>query len=440
MTEKLKGQQIRHLLRRAGFGFTPEEYFAYRDLDYEEAVERLLNFEGEDNSALEALIESQKFDFTNGDDIKRWWLFRMLFTRRPLEEKLTLFWHGHFATSLKKVRNPYAMYVQNRLFRKLCMGDFGNLLLAVSKDPAMIVWLDNQQNRKGKPNENFAREIMELFTLGIGHYSEADVKEAARAFTGWQVKNGVFTFNKGAHDAGKKLFLAESGNFDGTQVISILSRHKQTGRFLAAKLLHFFLGANFDRELLKRVAGAYEVDRQIRPMLKTIFLSKAFLSRENQFSLVKSPCQYVVGTLKHLQISTIDGDLPRLLSAMGQDLFAPPSVKGWDGGTAWLSSDTMMARFNFANRIIGEKIDALKKQGSLKDLLAEKGVDDPRTCVAYFLQLLVEGDVPPPVVKRLEDYLGKEPFLKGAEAKTILDERLRGLLHLIMTLPSYQLA
>lgn len=125
---------------------------------------------------------------------------------------------------------------------------------------------------------------------------------------------------------------------------------------------------------------------------------------------------------------------------MGQDLFAPPSVKGWDGGTAWLSSDTMMARFNFANRIIGEKMDALKKQGSLKDLLAEKGIDDQGTCVAYFLQLLVEGDVPPPVVKRLEDYLGKEPFLKGAESKTLLDERLRGLLHLIMTLPSYQLA
>ncbi len=435
-----RGQQIRHLLRRAGFGFTPVEYLAYRDLEYDEAVARIINFEAEDNSALETLIESQNFDFTNGDDIKRWWLFRMLFTRRPLEEKLTLFWHGHFATSLKKVRNPYAMYVQNRLFRRLCIGDFGKLLLAVSKDPAMIVWLDNQQNRKGKPNENFAREIMELFTLGIGHYSEADIKEAARAFTGWQVKNGKFTFNKGAHDNGKKLVLGESGNFDGAQVVSLLSSKKQTGQFLAAKLLHFFLGPDFDRALLNKVAAAYEVDRQIRPMLKTIFLSKAFLSRENQFSLVKSPCQYMVGTLKHLQISTIDGDLPRLLSAMGQDLFAPPSVKGWDGGTAWLSSDTMMARFNFANRAVGEKIDALKKQGSLKDLLTEKGIYDEASCVAYFLELLVEGNVPPPVVKRLEAYLGKEPFLKGAEARILLDERLRGLLHLIMTLPTYQLA
>lgn len=168
-----KASTIRHLLSRAGFGFTPEQYQLYLDMDYEQVVDSLLDFSA-DNSALDEMLTQQSFDFANPDDIKRWWLFRMLFTRHPLQEKLTLFWHGHFATSVgEELRNPYAMYLQNRVMRQYGLGRFDDLLLAIARDPAMILWLDNEQNRKGKPNENFAREVMELFTLGIGHYQRA---------------------------------------------------------------------------------------------------------------------------------------------------------------------------------------------------------------------------------------------------------------------------
>ncbi|MBX9772169.1 MAG: DUF1800 domain-containing protein, partial [Candidatus Obscuribacterales bacterium] len=174
---------ISHLLRRAGFGATPKELAHYTKLGYAEAVEELLNPQTVDNSELEKLIADQQFDFTQIDDLRRWWLYRMTFTKRPLEEKMTLFWHGHFATGDAKVKNTFSMYGQNLLLRKYALGNFQDLLMGITRDPAMIVYLDNQQNRRGKPNENYAREVMELFTMGIGNYSEKDVKEAARAFT-----------------------------------------------------------------------------------------------------------------------------------------------------------------------------------------------------------------------------------------------------------------
>src|SRR5215471_46291 len=184
---KSEKRGIAHLLRRAGFGATPDELRHYQALGYAGAVEELLNPARIDNSELEENVRLQDFDFTRLDDLKRWWIYRMAFTRRPLEEKMALFWHGHFATSARKVRNTYLMYLQNLLLREHALGDFHRLLLGVSQDPAMILWLDNQQNRRGKPNENYAREVMELFTLGLGNYSEKDIKDAARAFTGWHV-------------------------------------------------------------------------------------------------------------------------------------------------------------------------------------------------------------------------------------------------------------
>lgn len=435
---------VRHLLSRAGFGFTPEEYEEALKYDYEELVDRLVDFEKVDNSALETAIKSQQFDFTNPDDIRRWWLFRMLFTARPLEEKMTLFWHGHFATSIKKVRNPYAMYQQNSLFRRLCLGRFDELLLSVSRDPSMILYLDNQQNRKGKPNENYAREVMELFTMGIGNYSETDVKEAARAFTGWHTKQGKFYFDKGAHDEKAKTVLSVTGNLDGGDIVTILAKRKQTSQRLALKLIKFFLTDEPDKTLLNKVARAYEPEHKIAPMVKEIFLSSTFRHEGSYHGLVKSPCEYVIGALKTLQLSTVDGDTFRYLASMGQDLFAPPSVKGWDGGTAWLSSDTMMGRFNYANRIVAQKFDAMGGASGLRKVCQSQNLQNGEDMVDYFLTLFVDGDVPKTTRQSLLDYV--QGGSKGGERELVdfsdraLDAKLRGLIHLIICLPTYQLS
>ncbi len=440
---KTESTWIAQLLRRAGFGYTPAEFKHYKSLGYEGTLHELLNPKSVDNSELEKAIADQTFDFTNPNDLRRWWLYRMTFTRRPLEEKMTLFLHGHFATSDRKVRNPHAMYLQNLLFRKYSLGDFHPLLLGVSKDPAMIVWLDNQQNRKGKPNENYAREIMELFTIGIGNYTESDIKEAAKAFTGWQTRPDGYFFNKNQHDFGQKTFLGVSGNLNGDDVVSILVKHPQTGHFLARKLITFFAFDNPDKGFVERVAKAYRENKYcLGPMLKAIFSDKSFLSDRAYHAKIKSPAELVVGSLKTLQIENLDNDLPQMMGAMGQDLFHPPSVKGWDGGEAWISSDTMMERFNFAARIAATRLDELTTRLTPSQLVQRLGLKNALQLVNYFVDLLVDGDVPAAVKGRLVEYVSSD--LEGKKVNMIeddrtLDAKLRGLVHLIMTLPTYQL-
>jgi len=434
---------LRHLLTRAGFGFTPEELAPYTELSYKEALDRLTNPSSVDNSVLDKMLAEQSFDFTNPDDIKRWWLFRIMFTARPLEEKLTLFWHGHFATADSKVGSPYAMYVQNCTIRKLAFGRFDDLLLAMSKDPAMITWLDNQQNRKKKPNENYAREVMELFTMGIGNYSEQDIKEGARAFTGWQTKPDGFYFNSGQHDSDTKSFLGHSGNFDGTDIVTILANEKATAHYLARKLLRFFALEEPKKTYVDEIATVYHrSDHNIGAMVKAIFASPTFASNQCYHSLVKSPCEYVVGTLKTFQITKVDAEVPRLMAAMGQNLFNPPSVKGWDGGSSWIASDTMMERFNFAARTISQKFDHMEKYSSPAKIAAEQGLTTAAETVDYFLSLLVDGDAPASTRDRLIQYLSTDLNGKAIAQLPdgkVLDARLRGLIHLIMTLPTYQL-
>ena len=242
---------VEHLLRRGGFGTSPDEMQRYKEMGYEHTLKELMHPDKVDDEALEDTIKSQDFDFTRIDDLKRWWIYRMAYTKRPLVEKMTLFWHGHFATSNRKVNNAYSMYMQNVLLRRQGMGNFGDLLLAASKDPAMIVWLDNQQNKKGKPNENYAREILELFSLGIGNYSEQDIKEAARAFTGWQTKPSGFYFNAKDHDTGSKTFLGETGNFNGEDIVAIVVKQPSVATFLSTKLCKFFVADEPSGQLIQ---------------------------------------------------------------------------------------------------------------------------------------------------------------------------------------------
>ena len=434
---------LAQLLRRAGFGYTPQELKYYRSLGYAGTLNELLNPSLVDNSLLEKAIKEQTFDFTNPNDLRRWWLYRMLNTRRPLEEKMTLFLHGHFATSDRKVRNTHAMYVQNMLMRKHALGNFHDLLLGISKDPAMIIWLDNQQNRKGKPNENFAREVMELFTVGIGNYSEVDIKEAARAFTGWQTKPDGFFFNKGQHDFAQKTVLGVTGNLDGDEVISILVRRPETSKLLAHKLITFFAYENPDKSFVERVAARFREDRfSLASMLREIFEDRTFQSDRAYHAKIKSPAELVVGSIKTLQIENLDNDLPQQMGAMGQDLFHPPSVKGWDGGEAWISSDTLMERFNFAARITTARFDELMKTTTPTQLIRKFALTNALELVDYFVDLLVDGDIPKSAKQRLVEYVSSD--LDGKKVSMIEDERtldakLRGLVHLIMTLPTYQL-
>lgn len=435
---------INHLLRRAGFGATPQELKRYTSLGYEATLDELLHPEKVDNSELDSEIKQQDFDYTNIEDLKRWWLYRMAFTKRPLEEKMTLFWHGHFATSNKKVNNAYGMYGQNLLLRKYALGNFHQLLYNVSKDPAMIVWLDNQQNRKGKPNENYAREIMELFTMGIGNYTEHDIKEAARAFTGWQTLPSGFVFNSRQHDDGAKTFLGVTGNLNGDDVIGILVKQQATSRFLATKLIKFFAMDDPDPAMVDRVADVYTTSHyNMGKVVRAIFTDPIFLSEKSFHAKIKSPAELVVGSIKTLQMKQLDGDLPNQMARMGQDLFMPPNVKGWDGGTAWIATDTMMERFNFANRITSARFASMEKQETPSQIVAKQGLKSAGQLVDYFVDLLVDGDVPASARTKLVAYVSSD--ISGNPVTTVpdeqtLDAKLRGLVHLIMTLPTYQLA
>jgi uncharacterized protein (DUF1800 family) len=432
-----------HLLRRAGFGTTPDELKHYVQLGYNKALNELLNPKQIDNSQLETNIQKQNFDYTNLDELKRWWIYRMAFTKCPLEEKMTLFWHGHFATSDRKVKNPYAMYGQNQLFRKYAFGRFDDLLMAISKDPAMIIWLDNQQNRQSSPNENYAREIMELFTLGIGNYTEKDVKEAARAFTGWTTLPDGFFLRSNQHDYGYKTFLGVTGNLNGTDIIKILASQRVTGHFLANKLVKFFVADDPDSGMVNRIAQVYiDSNHSIKAMLHALFSDPVFLSEKAYHAKIKSPAELVIGSVKLLQVKTLDHNLPKIMASMGQDLFAPPNVKGWDGGKAWIATDTMMERFNFASLITSNKFNRLEQYTSASDLMYKQGLRNARQVVNYFAELLVDGDMPQSTYTTLTNYMSSNST--GTKTTKImdnqtLDAKLRGVVHLIMTLPTYQL-
>jgi len=434
---------IEHLLRRAGFGASSEDLKYYRAMGFDGAIEELVNPEKVSNASLDEILSKQEFDFTDLGDLRRWWIYRMTYSKRPLEEKITLFWHGHFATSNAKVGSPYLMYEQNELFRKNGLGDFQTLLNKISRDSAMIRWLDNQDNRKNKPNENYAREIMELFTLGIGNYSETDVKEAARAFTGWMAPDG-FYFNRKQHDFGQKTFLGATGAFNGDDICNALANKPATAKFISRKIIKFFSHDDPDDSTVERIAEVYMAsNRNLRAVIKAVLIDKTFADEKAYHCKIKSPVEVVIGTLKTLQVQKLDGDLAALMSRMGQNLFEPPNVKGWDGGLSWIASDTLMERFNFAARISTQKFDKVDGYISPDKLAKNFNMTTAEDMVDHLLALLVDSDVPKATREKLIEYVATDlsghPTDVPPNGKT-LDVKMRGLIHLIMTLPSYQLA
>lgn len=397
-------QRVVHLHHRAGFAATWSE--VQRDLKAgpKVSIDRLLkgtpgpmmpkNFSATANLLADAAVSS-----SDAGRLKAWWVYRMFFGPDPLTERMTLGWHNHFATSNLKVRDVAAMRRQNELFRNHGRGKFGDLLRAVVKDPAMLIWLDAQLNRKGHPNENLAREIMELFTLGVGNYTEKDVKEAARALTGWTVENDAFRFQSARHDGGVKTILKRTGKWTGEDLVKILLDHPATAKRLSFRLCEMFFGEKVldDKALEALAVGLRKHDLDIKWGVETILRSQAFFAQENMSSRVAGPIELVIRSARRLELFN---DPPSTLlladwaARLGQDLFYPPNVGGWAGGRRWISTRTMICRANFVAALVEGRLSRSRKPCPVLGLARRHGYGDTPMSLLKFYAELVHGTVP----------------------------------------------
>ena len=402
-----------HLLERAGLGGTPREIDRLAAVTPEQAVEWLVKYQAVENDHLLPFDESGIFDppvepfpksradavriaratgeamgvtpkpsgdrplqpvvdrffyWLRADRLEvwraqQWWAKRMLTTNRPLEEKLALFWHGHFATSDDKLRDYRKSLKQLALFRTAGNGNFRDLLIGVAKDPAMLVYLDAGENIKGSPNENFSREILELFTMGVGNYTEKDIREAARAFTGWTNDSLTFVMKPELHDEEEKTFLGQTGNFDGIDIINIVLEQDVTARFIAAKLYRYFVHTDPSAQLVTRLGKQFkEENYDIASLLSTLFLSRDFYSPQAYGTQIKSPVHLVVSTYRKLGLTDIPGipDFNTATRNLGQELLHPPNVAGWEGGRSWVTPALLVERGNFARDVLFPDISNFK--------------------------------------------------------------------------------
>jgi uncharacterized protein (DUF1800 family) len=388
------------LRRRAGFAATWNEL--RRDLDDgpEAALDRVLagtcRSEGvpDDFATTADLLGDAAASAGDVHRLQAWWLFRMLFTPDPLAERLAMVWHNHFATSQLKVEDVSAMKRQNDTFRRHARGLFGDLLRAMLSDPALLAWLDAPSNRKGKPNENLARELMELFTLGIGHYSEQDVKNSARTLTGRTVIQGQYAFRPDWHDDAAKTILGKSGRFDGDQLADILLDQPATAQRLAWRLCQAFLGENVaDEAAVSTLADRLRRDDlHVGRAVAVVLRSELFFSKRNLHARVSGPTAFVVGSARAFELfdpppSTVL--LAEWVRRLGQELFFPPNVAGWPGGRSWLSSRTIVARANFAAALVEGRLHAGSSGDApeLMRLAARHG--RAKDALAFFSELLI---------------------------------------------------
>jgi uncharacterized protein (DUF1800 family) len=475
-----------HLLNRAGFGGTPDDVQELVALGHERAVSSLVDFEkipdptpdpdwahpdpgraerrrAAKNASPEQRQQMQKDErqIENARilELRGWWLQRMARGPRPFQEKMTLFWHGHFATSFEKVRDCYYMWRQNELFRRMATGNWLELLTEAGKDPAMLVWLDQAQSRKDHPNENFAREVMELFALGEGHYTEKDITEAARALTGWSLdpESQKFMERPFIHDNGDKTVLGKTGNLDGGDFLEQIVAQPQAAVFITAKLWNFFAGEMPSPELNADLANFFrQSGNNFKPLMRVIFSTEEFYSPSVVRNEIKSPVQWLVGSCRMLEC-----ELPpplvstNLLRSLGQDIFAPPNVKGWDGGLAWITTNNLLARYNQAAMLAqGDMAIAsslatgpVKNPARVKQIqnrmrnMRAGGVDvskifteqeraDKEMLIAALEKRLLQGSLKDKQERTLREYL---------DGKTALDENdIRDAIRLVMCTPEYQ--
>lgn len=489
--------QAAHLLRRAGFGGTPEQIDYLHKKGRSGAVEYLVDFERIPDEAIPVRVERYrgKIGALRGLDreerqkqrmalqqasrlqyarVARWWIETMTSSPRPLQEKLVLFWHGHFTSGFREVKSSSALYDQNQLFRRNAHGKFRDLLIAITEDPAMIIYLNTQQNRKGKPNENYARELMELFTMGEGQYTERDIKEAARAFTGISIdpETGKSTYRSRQHDFGRKTFLGRTGDFHPADIIDIILEQPATADYMARKFWEFFAYENPEPEVVSALADVLRENHyEFKPMLTAMFRSDAFYSKRATFTHIKSPIELLVGTMRTLEISPIDTESIVLgLQAMGQTPMQPPNVKGWDGGETWITSSTLFNRYNVLGRLIsGTNSPDIARQREQRlqratrvlqaadidvesdDKCPAQPVFDPmpmvraarvKTCeelADLFIDRLLQRRIAPErrqtVIDAIRPHVDEKKLGDAKHADAI-----RGMIHLIVSMPEYQLS
>ncbi len=462
-----------HFLNRAGFGGTPEEIENAQKDGLETVVHNALHprdkpttDDGDTQSwaipnnlrnyrlelrrlaanPTERREKIRKWEVEQRDEtakLRYWWLNRMKEAAAPLVEKMTLFWHGHFATSAAKVQNAYWMWRQNETFRRNALGNFETLLKEISRDPAMMIFLDLAQSLKKRPNENWAREAMELFTLGIGNYSEEDIRQSARAFTGYRInlRNQQFRYLPGQHDPGRKTFIGHSGNFSGDDILDIILQQPACPEFIGRKLWRFFVEDEPPPEMITAMATALRKnDFELRPVLREMFSSAEFYSARVVRSQIKSPVQFLVQTCKLLETELPPRRVTQsALQQLGQLPLTPPNVKGWDGGKSWISTSTLLFRYNFTNYLLNGTVNRplapafLRRDPiDLSKIIPKELRDRPEELVASLVRRLFQAE---PITKQTETFLA---YLK-ARMPDQSDETMRGLLHLMMSTPQYQL-
>jgi uncharacterized protein (DUF1800 family) len=449
-----------HLLRRAGFGGSPDQVSHLASLSLNDAVESLVRFPStadlpappgglSDDSAMFALQRDASPDQRMAIQQTRraaeqanieWWLNRMLVSPAPLQEKMTLYLHGHFATA-SGTKGIYGNDIvdQNALLRSYALGNWRELTHQIVRDRAMLKWLDNARSVKAHPNENMARELMELFTLGIGNYTEQDVRESARAFTGYTFirATGQFYFNGRQHDDGDKTFLGQTGAFNGDDIVDIIFKQPACAEWFSQKLLSFFLYSDPEPELVGDFAAVIRKnDFNMAPVMSSLFRSQVFYSDRAYRALVKSPVEFVIGSYQLYGIGELQPGVLALLRRMGQLPFHPPSVKGWDGGSQWLNTQTVLARENFSSALVTSPAMAPGKTWLL-NALPPSGAVASKELVGTILQ----GDASPASSARLEAYLdGRGTSADAALSAENFEERMRGAAYLTMALPAYQLS
>lgn len=488
--ERWTREDAAHLLRRAGFGGAPEDIDALFALGREGAVAHLVDYDRiivsfeppsilpvrpptmfkESELTPEQHQELVRFRRQNNiiqfANISEWWLRRMVTTPRPLEEKLVLFWHGLLTSGMREVESPRMMYAQNELFRRYAKSHYTDLIRRICYDPAMLRYLDNVSNVASHPNENFARELLELFTLGPGNYRESDIQSVARAFTGWTVNRstGMAYFDARNHDYGFKPLLGQVRRFNGIETLDVILAQPAASRHLARKLWVFFAGSEPDEELLKALADVLRRSNyDVSALLRRMFLSDAFYDPSLRFQAVKSPVELVVGTYRTLGIQPLNAAVcVQSLRRMGQELFQPPNVKGWDGGLKWINTSTLLERYNFATSPL---YGAEARRGELtmsmtmtlpglmparRDLNLDQPPFDPgpimerfnlrspEDIVDHFAMRLLYRPLHGDARQALIDFLRTRNLHAKGTAKEDVNQAIRGLIHLIISTPEYQ--
>ena len=453
--EPFDRKRAAHLARRAAFAASANELDWMVEQGLDKSFERLLNSEDEEKRFGEilSLVEGQLLDLSRSDGIQSWWLYRMVESRAPVREKMTLFWHDHFATSIRKSYRARWMLMQNSLFRSAGMGEFGKLLLAVSKDPAMLYWLDNRLNNKKRPNENFARELMELFSLGRDNYTEKDIAEVARAFSGWHLRGDRFFFNKGQHDNGKKTVFGKTGNWNGDDIIRLLLEKPECASHLVRKIWAFYIGPWQPSAELEDLAGRFREDSyHVGRLVERILRSRAFFSQASYRARITSPVEFVIGNVRRLGAKLQLASAGRTTASLGQALFAPPTVEGWEGEDGWLAAQWNLNRMNTGAMLSALRGGSGEPRFSAFAYAKAHELDTAQKAVEHFLDLFVDGVVPEPVRKRLLYYMdhydpprGKQH--RGKKGDRVdrykldyrhVDAKIRGLVHLVMALPEAQ--